>query len=99
MHRETRKNELEQKILNHELLTEEEIDDYRWLVTPVFEEYGDMHRWFIYKTEVYQIQNKFFKLEFGKALTELQEDVFFDCQFTEVVPQRVMVQKINWIEV
>ena len=29
MHRETRKNELEQKILNHELLTEEEIDDYR----------------------------------------------------------------------
>ena len=44
---------------------------------------------------MYQIQNKFFKLEFGKALTELQEDVFFDCQFTEVVPQRVMVQKIN----
>ena len=27
--RETRKNELEQKILNHELLTEEEINDYR----------------------------------------------------------------------
>lgn len=29
MDRETRKDELEQKILNHELLNEEEINDYR----------------------------------------------------------------------
>ena len=99
MDREARKNELEQKILNHELLTENEIDDYRWLATPIFEECGDMRRWFVHKTEVYQIQNKFFKLEFSKGLTELQEDDFFNCQFTEVVPQQVMVQKINWIEV
>lgn len=99
MDRELTKNEIEQKILNHEDLNEEEIDEYRWIASPVFEEYGDIHRWFVHKTEIYQIQNKFFKFEFSRGLTELQEDDYFDCQFIEVIPQQVMIQKTNWIEV
>lgn len=86
---------IKDKILNGEMLTDEEIFDVIYDCEEgiyVEEEIiNDLGRWEIYMTTVISIPEtgRYFEISWGKGATEMQEDNLHESTFTEVVPKEV----------
>ena len=79
--------ELQQKLINGEKLTEAELEEiaYTWSPFQIIE--GEDGRWRKEISLIFEIEGRFFRLEYGKGLTEYQDDIFnkqpYEVYYTE----------------
>ena len=85
------------KIEAKEKLTEEEL---RELVTEYDEEtmYGDDHRWTREACTIVKLCDRYFGIDWMKALTEMQEDEFYEQPYEVKQVERVVVTK-EWVSI
>lgn len=90
---------IQEKVLNGEELTEEEL---RCLSSGVaghlIEEIeGDDHRWQREVSIVFEIQGRYFRLDYMKGLTENQEDDFYEQPY-EVIKKEKTIVVNYWVK-
>ena len=90
---------IQEKVLNGEELNEEEL---RCLSSGVaghlIEEIeGDDHRWQREMSVIFEIQGRYFRLDYMKGLTEHQEDDFYEQPY-EVIKKEKTIVVNNWVK-
>lgn len=91
-------SEIAQKILNKEILTEEEVQEVileGLLDVVVIEElFDELHRWSMPVTAIVRVKDRFFSLNYQRGLTEYQESGY-EAQVAEEVEAHEVI-KIEW---
>ena len=79
---------IEEKILAGEYLSEEEVAGLIRNAVPIDRIVDEPRRWHSEITLIYKLQNRYFKLYYDQALTEIQEDEFWPQIAQEVTPHK-----------
>ncbi len=90
---------VEEKILAGECLTEEEVAEWIRSAIPIDRIADEPRRWHSEITLIYKLRNRYFKLCYDQALTELQEDGFWPQSAQEVTPHKKIIETIEWCNV
>lgn len=90
---------IEEKILADEYLSEEEVAGWIYEVEPIDRIVDEPRRWHSEITLIYKLQNRYFKLCYDQALTEIQEDDFWSQIAQEVTPHKKIIETIEWCDV
>lgn len=90
---------IEEKILAGEYLSEEEVAGWIYEVEPIDRITDEPRRWHSEITLIYKLQNRYFKLCYDQALTEIQEDEFWPQIAQEVTPHKKIIETIEWYNV
>lgn len=90
---------IEEKILAGEYLSEKEVAGWIYEVEPIDRIADEPRRWHSEITLIYKLQNRYFKLYYDKALTEIQEDEFWPQIAQEVTPHKKIIETIEWCDV
>ena len=90
---------IQEKILAGESLSEEEVAEWIYEVEPIDRIADEPRRWYSEITLIYKLQNRYFKLCYDKALTEIQEDDFWPQIAQEVAPHKKIIETIEWCDV
>ena len=90
---------IEEKILTGESLSEEEVAEWIYGVEPIDRIADEPRRWYSEITLIYKLQNRYFKLCYDQALTEIQEDDFWSQIAQEVTPHKKIIETIEWCDV
>ena len=90
---------IEEKILAGEYLSEEEVAEWIYEVEPIDRIVDEPRRWHSEITLIYKLQNRYFKLCYDQALTEIQEDDFWPQTAQEVAPHKKIIETIEWCNV
>ena len=90
---------IEEKILAGECLTEEEVAKWIRNAVPIDRIADESRRWHSEITLIYKLQNRYFKLCYDQALTEIQEDEFWPQTAQEVTPHKKIIETIEWCDV
>lgn len=90
---------IEEKILAGESLTEEEVAEWIRSAVPIDRIADEPRRWHSEITLIYKLQNRYFKLCYDQALTEIQEDEFWPQTAQEVTPHKKIIETIEWCDV
>lgn len=90
---------IEEKILAGEYLSEEEVAGWIYEVEPIDRIADEPRRWHSEITLIYKLQNRYFKLCYDQALTEIQEDEFWPQTAQEVTPHKKIIETIEWCNV
>lgn len=87
---------IEMKIKDGEDLGEYELRNLAYYFQSVYEEDGEDGRWTTSVTTVFEIDGNHYALEWGRALTEMQEDTFYEQPFKvkmEEVEKTIVVKQ------
>ena len=87
---------IEEKILAGESLSEEEVAEWIYESEPIDRIADKPRRWHSEITLIYKLQNRYFKLCYDQALTEIQEDEFWPQIAQEVTPHKKIIETIEW---
>lgn len=90
---------IEEKILAGEWLSVEEVTEWIRNAVPIDRIVDEPRRWYSEITLIYKLQNRYFKICYDKALTELQEDDFWPQSVKEVTPHKKIIETIEWCDV
>lgn len=90
---------IQEKILAGESLSEEEVAEWIYKADPIDRIADEPRRWHSEITLIYKLQNRYFKLCYDKALTEIQEDDFWPQTAQEVAPHKKIIETIEWCDV
>ena len=90
---------IEEKILAGESLSEEEVAEWIRSAVPIDRIADEPRRWHSEITLIYKLQNRYFKLCYDQALTEIQEDEFWPQTAQEVIPHKKIIETIEWCDV
>lgn len=90
---------IQEKILAGESLTEEEVAEWIRCAVPIDRITDEQRRWHSEITLIYKLQNRYFKLCYDQALTEIQEDDFWPQIAQEVIPHKKIIETIEWCNV
>lgn len=90
---------IEEKILAGESLSEEEVAEWIRSAVPIDRIADESRRWHSEITLIYKLQNRYFKLCYDQALTEIQEDEFWPQTAQEVTPHKKIIETIEWCDV
>lgn len=90
---------IEEKILAGEYLSEEEVTEWIRNAVPIDRIVDEPRRWHSEITLIYKLQNRYFKLCYDQALTEIQEDEFWPQTAQEVIPHKKIIETIEWCNV
>lgn len=90
---------IEEKILAGESLSEEEVAEWIYEAEPIDRIVDEPRRWHSEITLIYKLQNRYFKLCYDQALTEIQEDEFWPQTAQEVTPHKKIIETIEWCNV
>ena len=90
---------IEEKILAGESLSEEEVAEWIRSAVPIDRITDESRRWHSEITLIYKLQNRYFKLCYDQALTEIQEDEFWPQIAQEVTPHKKIIETIEWCDV
>lgn len=90
---------IEEKILAGEYLSEEEVAGWIRSAVPIDRIADEPRRWHSEITLIYKLQNRYFKLCYDQALTEIQEDEFWPQTAQEVTPHKKIIETIEWCNV
>lgn len=90
---------IKEKILAGESLSEKEVAEWIYKIEPIDHIADEPRRWYIKITLIYKLQNRYFKLCYDKALTEIQEDDFWPQIAQEVTPHKKIIETIEWCDV
>ncbi len=90
---------IEEKILAGESLSEEEVAEWIRSAVPIDRIADEPRRWHSEITLIYKLQNRYFKLCYDQALTEIQEDEFWPQTAQEVTPHKKIIETIEWCDV
>lgn len=90
---------IEEKILAGEYLSEKEVAGWIYEVEPIDRIADEPRRWHSEITLIYKLQNRYFKLCYDQALTEIQEDEFWPQIAQEVTPHKKIIETIEWCNV
>lgn len=89
--------EINEKVLNGEKLTSEEVQLIFWNYDSVAEESGEHHRWWYPVYKIFQVSERYFQVWGMIGLTECQESEF-ESQVAIEVEQREKVI-LEWVAV
>lgn len=87
---------LEEKVLNSEELTIEELQYIAYKMNVIEEINGDDHRWQKEKSIIFEIQGRYFCLDYLEGLTEMQDDYFFEQPY-EVIKKEKTIVINEWV--
>lgn len=89
---------IEEKVLNGKELTEEELRYLSCGIAGHFIEEieGDNHRWQREKSVIFEIQGRYFRLDYMEGLTEMQETEFNEQPY-EVVKKEKTIIVNEWV--
>lgn len=90
---------IEEKILAGKSLSEEEVAEWIRSAVPIDRIADESRRWHSEITLIYKLQNRYFKLCYDQALTEIQEDEFWPQTAQEVTPHKKIIETIEWCDV
>lgn len=90
---------IEEKILAGESLSKEEVAEWIRNAVPIDRIADEPRRWYTEITLIYKLQNRYFKLCYDQALTEIQEDDFWSQIAQEVTPHKKIIETIEWCDV
>ena len=90
---------IQEKILAGEWLSVEEVAEWIRNAVPIDRIEDEPKRWYREIALIYKIQNRYFKLCYDQALTELQEDDFWPQTAKEVSPRKKIIETIEWLDV
>lgn len=90
---------IQEKILAGESLTKEEAAEWIRCAVPIDRIADEPRRWHSEIILIYKLQNRYFKLCYDQALTELQEDNFWSQIAQEVIPHKKIIETIEWCNV
>lgn len=90
---------IQEKILAGESLSEEEVAEWIRSAIPIDRIADEPRRWHSEITLIYKLQNRYFKLCYDQALTEIQEDEFWPQTAQEVIPHKKIIETIEWCNV
>ena len=90
---------IKKKILAGKSLSEEEVAEWIRNAVPIDRIADESRRWHSEITLIYKLQNRYFKLCYDQALTEIQEDEFWPQTAQEVTPHKKIIETIEWCDV
>lgn len=86
------------KLKNNEILTEKEIQNLVLDFNHVEEIGGDQHRWQQEVSTIIEVDNKFFRIDWMRGLTEYQENDYLEQPY-EVIPKEKTITIKKWEKV
>jgi hypothetical protein len=92
-------DELIEKAIRGERLTDREWDDLTFETKVVAENEYDESRWHIWTQTVFEYNGKYYAFDWGRDKTEMGEHNFWDCKLYEVKKVTKVVEVTDWVAI